>query len=140
MSKLQEPPLLLELKPSERLKRLLVSVHGLALAASLISYLPVVFKVVLLVIICSHLYFAVKHLNRVCCKIRHSEGFAWEVWAGNGFESVQILNSTVITLFAVILHFKRENARKQAILILNDALSKDAYRHLIVRLKTTVIK
>ena len=140
MSKQQELPLLLELKPSERLKRLLVSVHGLALAASLISYVPAVFKAVLLVVIGSHLYFAIKHQNRICCKIRHCEGFAWEMWDGNSFQPVQILNSTVITLFAVILHFKRENAGKQAILILNDALSKDAYRHMIVRLKTTVIK
>ena len=119
---------------------MLVSVHGLALVACAISYIPIVFKLAGLAVIGVHLYIVIKHFNGGHLTIRHSEAFAWEVWGENGFESVQILHSTVVSLFAVILHIKRKTAPKQAILVLSDALSEDAYRHLIVRLKTTVTK
>ena len=140
MTKHYELPLLLELKPSKRLIRMLVSAHGLALVACAISYIPMAFKLAGLAVIGVHLYIAIKHFNREHFKIRHSEAFAWEVQGENGFESVQILHSTVISLFAVILHIKRKTAPKQTILVLSDALSEDAYRHLIVKLKTTVTK
>jgi Membrane-bound toxin component of toxin-antitoxin system len=140
MSKHDEPPLLLKLKPSERLQRMLILAHGLALAACAISYLPLVFKLALAAVIGLHLYFEVKHLTSGQYKIKYSEASAWEVADENDFESVQILPSTVVTTFAVFLHIKRENADKQTILVLSDALSKDAYRQLIVKLKTTATK
>ncbi len=135
LTKKTEPTLLLELKPSKQLKRLLVAMHVLALGASTICVLPMTVKLALLTAICLHFQFIVERLKTALYKIKHSEALGWEVADGNDFESVQILNSTVITLFAIFLHFTK-NAHKRSVLIVNDALSEDDYRRLIVRLKT----
>ena len=135
MPKKHEPSLLLELKPSQRLKRLLVVIHTLALGSSIANTLPLAVKSALLVGICIHLYFAVKRLKSGQYNIKHTETSGWEISDGNDFKSVQILNSTVITVFAIFLHFNH-NTHKQSLLILNDALTEDDYRRLIVRLKT----
>ena len=140
MSKKHELPLLLELKPSTRLKQLLVVMHGLAMGSSIANALPIAVKLVLLTGICLHLWFVINRLKNEQYKIKQSEALGWAVLSegsnGNDFEPIQILDSTVITVFAIFLHFNK-NARKQAVLIVNDALSEDDYRRLIDRLKTT---
>ncbi|MDO9048910.1 MAG: hypothetical protein Q7U66_14415 [Methylobacter sp.] len=140
MSKKHELPLLLELKTSKQLKQLLVVMHVLAMGSSLANALPITVKLVLLTGIFLHLWFDIKRLKNQQCKIKQSEALGWallsEGSAGNDFEPIQILNSTVITVFAIFLHFNK-NAHKQAVLIAYDALSEDDYRRLIVRLKTT---
>ncbi|MCK9397276.1 MAG: hypothetical protein M0Q44_17025 [Methylobacter sp.] len=135
MPKNPEPALLAELKPSRRLKRLLAVMHVLALGSSIANALPVAVKLALSAGIFMHLRFIIRRLKNEPYKIKHTEALGWEVSDGNGFEQVQILDSTVITIFAIFLHFNN-NAHKQSLLIMNDALSKDDYRRLIVRLKT----
>ncbi len=135
MSKKHEPSLLLELKPSRRLKRLLVVMHALAMASSIANALPVAVKLALLAGIYLHLRFILKRLKSERHKIKHTEASGWELSDGNDFESIQILNSTVISLFAIFLHFNKD-AHRQSVVIVNDALSEDDYRRLIVRLKT----
>jgi toxin CptA len=135
-----EAPLLVELKPSERLKWLLIVIHMLALGSSLANALPTAAKLVLLIGICMHLWFIIRRFKNESFKIKHTEALGWAVLPeGSGsnhdFEPIQILNSTVITVFAIFLHFNK-NAHKQSVLIINDALSEDDYRRLIVRLKT----
>ncbi|WP_432740375.1 protein YgfX [Methylobacter sp. G7] len=135
MAKKHEASLLVELKPSKRLKQLLVVMHTLALASSIANALPVAVKLALSTGICIHFWGTVKRLTKKSYNIKHTEKFGWEISDGNDFESIQILNSTVITVFAIFLHFNK-NAQKQSLLILNDALTEDDYRRLIVRLKT----
>lgn len=135
MPKKHEPPLLVELKPSKRLSQLLVVMHVLALGSSIVNALPIAVQLALLGGICMHLWFMIKRIKTGQYKIKHTEALGWEISNGNNFEPVQILNSTVITVFAIFLHFTK-NAKKQSVLILNDALSEDDYRRLIVRLKT----
>lgn len=135
MPKKHEPPLLLELKPSKSLKQLLVVMHGLALGSSIANALPVAVKLVLLIGICLHLWFLFKRFKSEQCSIKQSEAAGWEISNGNDFKTVQILNSTVVTVFAIFLHFSND-AGKQSVLIVNDALSEADYRRLIVRLKT----
>ena len=135
MQKKLEPSLLLELKPSQRLKQLLVVMHALALGASIANALPIAVKLLLLTGICIHFRFTIKGLEKKQYKIKHTEALAWEIADGNDFKPIQVLNSTVITVFAVFLHFT-DNTHKQSVLIVNDALSEDDYRRLIVRLKT----
>jgi toxin CptA len=129
---------MLELKPSKRLRQMIVFVHLLALGACIINTLPIAVKSGLLTGICIHLWFILDFLKIERYKIRHTEALGWEISAGKDFKSVTILKSTVITIFAVWLHIKRQNADKQAILVLNDALCEDDYRRLIVKLKTSV--
>lgn len=136
MPKKTEPTLRVELKPSVRLKQLLVVMHALALASSIANALPIAVKLALLTGICVHLRFITKRVKNQRYSIKQSEAFGWELSVGNGFEQIQILDSTVITTFAIFLHFNRD-AKKRSVLIMNDALSEDDYRRLIVRLKTS---
>jgi len=109
--------------------------HVLALGSSIANALPLAIRLSLSAGICLHLWFSMKRLTRKTYSIKHTEAFGWEIADGNDFESIQILNSTVITTFAIFLHFNK-NTHKQSLLILNDALTEDDYRRLIVRLKT----
>ena len=135
MAKKQEPLLLLEPKASRRLIGLLIAMHLLALAASVSNALPIVVKLALLTVICLHLWFIIKRFQCEVRKIRHTEALGWELSNGNDFEAIEILNSTVISIFAIFLHFNK-NTLKQSVLIVNDALSEDDFRCFIVRLKT----
>lgn len=141
MSKKHEPSLLLALKPSKRLKQLIVFMHALALGACVANALPATVKLGLSAAICMHLWFTLKRLKSKHHSIKHTVASGWQASSGNSaFESVRILNSTVITPFAIFLHTRSQNAGKQAMLILNDALSADDYRRLIVKLKTSLPK
>ncbi|MDD5578123.1 MAG: hypothetical protein PHY16_02435 [Methylobacter sp.] len=138
VSKKYERALILELKPSKRLKQIIVFVHLLTLGACILNALPIMVKFGLFTGICIHLGFNLKCLKIERYKLRHTEASGWEISAGKDFKPVTIQQSTVITIFAVWLHIKRQNSDKQAILILNDALCEDDYRRLIVKLKTSV--
>ena len=133
MQKKHESRLLLELKPSMRLKRFVIAIHLLALASSLANALPIAVKLALLTGICVHFCFTLRQLKNKQRKIRYSETLGWEISSDNDFKQVQIRDSTVITLFAIFLHL----SDRQSVLIVNDALTEDSYRDLIVRLKTS---
>jgi toxin CptA len=135
LPKKHETLLLAELKPSKRLKQLLIIIHVLTLASTLANALPVAVKLAILTGICLNFLFVINNLKGERYTIKHTEALGWEIADGNGFESIQVLNSTVITVFAIFLHFNK-NAHKQSVLIMNDALSEDDYRRLVVRLKT----
>lgn len=130
-----EPLLLIELKPSKRLKRFLVFVYLLGLGASIANSLPIAVKLAFLIGICLHFWLILKYWGNQQCTIKHTEAVGWEVSEGNNFEPIEILESTVITIFAIFLHFKKD-VRRKSLLIVNDALTEDDYRRLIVRLKT----
>jgi toxin CptA len=144
MLKKFEPPLILKLKPSKRLKRISVAAHLLALAAGWANALPTIYKIALATAIVAHLYVAVKRLNKRQTEIKYTDASGWEIADDNEFESVTILNSTVLTIYAIWLHVKRHaifgffGRANRAILIASDALAEDDYRRLIVKLKTTV--
>jgi toxin CptA len=126
----------MELKSSKRLSQLLVVMHVLALGSSIANALPLAAKLALLTAICLHFWFVFRQLKSKQYTIKQSEAAGWEISDGHDFfEPVQILNSTVITVFAIFLHFNN-HAGNQSVLIVNDALSEADYRHLIVRLKT----
>ncbi len=136
MQKKHDPPLLLTVKPSQRLKRLLAVLHVLALASSFANILPLAIKLSLSTFICIHLYYIVNRLQNDRYKIKHTEAMGWEIANNHDFQAIEILPSTVISLFAIFLHFNN-NGKKQSLLIASDALAEEDYRCLIVRLKTT---
>ncbi len=135
MPKKQEAPLFVTFKPSQKSTQLLIVLHLLALGSSIANALPLVFKLVLLTGIFVHFWFILKGTEAMHYQLTHSEGSGWELTDDNDIEAIEILNSTVITTFAIFLHFKK-NAKRQSLLILNDMLTEDEYRRLIVRLKT----
>jgi hypothetical protein len=116
---------------SRRLKYALLAGHGLALTACLISALPWPGKLLLGLALPCHLFFAARNVDRQQVTICYREGSGWNIDA----EQVTILSSTVLTPFAVWLHFKPELARKNALLIMKDAMPDTEFRRLIVKLK-----
>ena len=147
MSKKYQPPLLLTLKPSKRLKQFVVFVHTLALGACIANALAIAVKISLFAIICSHLRLTIRRLNAGQYTIKHTDAFGWEISEGHDFVSIEILKSTVITTFVLFLHFKPSSRTgfgksdaKKTLLVLKDALTEDDYRYLIVKLKTAIIK
>jgi toxin CptA len=147
MSDKFESDLLLTLKPSKRLKKMVVFIHTLALGASMANALAFAIKISFFAIICINLWLSVRRLNLEYYTIKHTEAFGWEVSEGLAFASVEILKSTVITTFALFLHYKHVSQAhpsiskyKKTLLILNDALAEEDYRCLIVKLKTAAIK
>lgn len=135
MPKKPELPLLIEVKSSRRLNQWLAVVHLLALGASTANALPIAVKLALLGGICSHFVWLVQRLKNQQWIIKQSDALGWEISDGTEFEAVEIQKSTVITLFAIFLHVKG-STQKRSLLIVNDALSGEDYRRLIVRLKT----
>lgn len=139
--------LLITLGVSKRLKNCVFFIHALALAACLANALALTVKVGLCALIVMHCRLAVRRLNNENHTIRYSEALGWELSGGHDFESIQILKSTVITTQVLFLHFKYsfqtqpwKSFHIKTLLILNDALTDDDYRFLIVKLKTTAIK
>jgi hypothetical protein len=147
MSEKYQPALLFALKPSKRLIRMVLFVHTIALGASMANALAFAIKISLCTLICLHCWLTVRRLNAEHYTIKHTEALGWEVSEGFDFASVEILKSTVITTFALFLHFKHSSqgqswkpGHKKTLLVLNDALAEDDYRCLIVKLKTTTTK
>jgi toxin CptA len=147
MSHKSEFGLLLIIKPSKRLKKAIICVYLLALGAAMANALDVVVKISLCAMICAHGGLTARRLNAENHAIRHSEALGWEILEGRDFVPIEILKSTVMTTFALFLHFKHGSqasswmpVRKKTWLVLNDALAENDYRRLIVELKTTALK
>lgn len=132
-----DPPLRLELKCSQRLIKLMIFIHALALLACVLNSLPVLVKFVLLVTIAVHGYVDGKRLTNRQYRIEQTENI-WQLSEGNAFVGIQILPATVISSVAIFLQFKKEDGKTGALVIFSDALAEDDYRCLIVRLKTTL--
>jgi hypothetical protein len=135
-----QPALILTFTPSVRLKHLLIIVHIIALAACLLAYIPVMFKIGLVVCVAVHFRWSDKCLKQQHWQIRHTDENGWEALIDGQFIAINILSSTVITTVVIVLHFEYQNTIKCHLAILNDALNADNYRQFIVRLKTTDIK
>jgi toxin CptA len=112
-------------------------IHGLALLASVLNSLPILLKFGLLIIVVGHFYFQLKTLKTTHHRIEHNET-GWRLALDDSFEELEILPSTVISIFAIFLHFRADNKPKQTLVIVSDALAEEDYRCLIVRLKTTL--
>lgn len=111
----------------------------LALAACVMNSLPIIIKCTLLIAVCASFYCQLKRLKSQQYTIKYTETLGWEVSEAGKFETVEILPSTVISIFAIFLHVKKDNKPKQMLLIFSDALAEDDYRCLIVKLKTSGI-
>ena len=147
MPKASNVALLLVIKPSKRLKRLVIIVHALALLAGMANALTFPVKISLWVLIGLHYWASGRRLNAKTVTLKHTESLGWELSEGVDFASIEILKSTVITTFALFLHYRYRSqpqsrifGHKKTRLVLNDALADKDYRRLIVKLKTTAIK
>nr|WP_143341547.1 protein YgfX [Crenothrix polyspora] len=140
MLKKSQPLLQLTLQSSTRLKKFIIILHVLALAACMANALAAVFKMVLAAFVGVHFWFTHKRLKNEYWEIRHTDAGGWEALINGQFEAIRILDSSVITTFVIFLHFKYRNTVRCNLVILSDALIADDYRQFIVRLKTTSAK
>ena len=139
--------LLLTIKTSKRLRSLVILIYSLAVCASLATALALAIKICLYSFICISGWLTLRRLHSDQYTIKHTEALGWEIAKNCDFVQVDILKSTVITTFALFLHFKFaphsqpwNSKYKNSLLILSDTLGEQDYRWLIVRLKTSVIK
>lgn len=140
MLKKIQPPLQLALQPSCRIRQFIVIIHVLALAACVFNALAVLYKIGCVVSVALHFWYSSKNINLEPKGIRHDEVTGWQVLVNGQFIAINIINSTVVTTFAIFLHFKYPDGKRVNIFIPSDSLANGAYRQLIVRLKTTTAK
>lgn len=117
--------------PSRRLQYALLAVHGLAMFACLISALPWPGKLLLTLALPVHFYFAARNADFRQAAIGYLESAGWVI----DDEPVAILPSSVLTPFAIWLHYQPHSARKKALLIVKDAMPDAEFRLLTVKLK-----
>ena len=129
------PPLWLAVKQSKYLLLFILSVHGLALPSIVFLTIALAFKLALLLLIASSLSFHLRRyrLGYYMFTLKHTTEFAWQLCAEE-ISSIQILNSTVLTTFVIVLHLQIDN-KKRYLLVCRDAVSAEEYRQLIVALK-----
>jgi len=142
-----EPTLFLVINTSNRLIATVILIHALALGASVANDLALIFKLGLITAICLQGWLTVKHIKNEHYTIKYTEAFGWQLSKDYDLVSIEILNSTVVTAFAIFLHYKVSSQPhtpikriKQTRLILNDMLPDGDYRRLLVKLKITHIK
>jgi hypothetical protein len=138
---------LLTIKPARALKKWVIVIHAIALAAGMANALPVVIKISLSAVISLHLRYVLERLNAQKFTIKYTDALGWEISQGDCFCPIEILKSTVITTYVLVLHFKPgfrigypESDAKKTLLILKNSLAEDDYRYLIVKLKTAGLK
>ena len=126
-----------EFQRSGLLTYFIVCTHLLALTACLFNALPVWIKTALSLLVCLHMMWVLRKYVIVAPRyvVKYKESTGWELAGENAFMPIQILHSTVISTFIIILHFNGQEDRKQSILIPCDALSTEEFRKLTVELK-----
>ncbi len=119
----------------------LVVIHAIAIIAAFINALDLIYKVIItLMVLVSLLVYLKRQINFHDLLIRHSNEAGWEVaHLENNFYTIEVLASTILTRYIIVLHFIQNN-KKQTILICRDALSYDEFRKLMVALKISGLK
>ncbi len=142
MSTKYASPQLFKVYQSSLLVKALWLIHIIALAATLLSAVVFTSKLVIVVLIAISLYFYLhREAKNSDYAIRHSDEFGWEfAYSDADYNAIDILPSTVLTPYLIVLHIKQQNRKKQTILICKDALKHDDFRKLMVELKMSGIK
>jgi len=120
----------------------LAILHGLSFIAVFLTSVALVYKALLWCTIIFSLFFCLDRENRFNgLVIRYSSFKGWEFAdLEDIYSPIEVLPSTVITPYFLIMHFNQQNRQKQTILICKDALINDDYRKLMVALRISGLK
>ncbi|KAF3978163.1 MAG: hypothetical protein HFP77_03395 [Methylococcales symbiont of Iophon sp. n. MRB-2018] len=135
MSKKYETPQLFIIKQSKLLLYWLLFTHVLAIIAVFLSAVSLLIQWLIcpLLIISFIFYSRLRDNGRI---IRYAALTGWEMaYPKQGFSSIKILPTTVISTFLIVLHFETDIHQKKTILIGKDSLAENKYRQLLVSLK-----
>lgn len=138
MSKKSATAQLFSVNKSRLLIRWLIFTHTLAAFAGLANGLPWVYKIIaVLLVLCSlFIYLRRYHYQFQPYQLKYNEDASWSVaFRNNEFQTVQLLPTSVITAWLIVLHFRLQSGKFQSLVIFNDALNSQNYRSLIVTLK-----
>jgi hypothetical protein len=116
--------------------------HIIAFTSVFLTALMLIYKAIIIALIFISLFYYLKRETKFpVFFIRHSLAFGWEIAIlENHFHSFDVLSSTVLTHFLIVLHIKQQNRKKQTILICKDALKNDEFRKLMVELKISGLR
>ncbi len=121
--------------------------HAFVLLALVLNDLPITIKLILSLLVLIHLRFALSNSQKTHATIQYTESMGWEFLVDNVFKPIDVLKSTVITTKVLFLHFNYKPLpqglrwhKKCTFLVVSDMLSEQDYRHLVVKLRMTVIK
>lgn len=112
--------------------------HVFALIASTLNALALDYKIALIIFILVSLFvYLRKEAVFKGVSIRYGSLSGWEMAQPSNatYKPIQILPSTVITSYLIVLHLKANNNQKPILLICKDALIDDGFRRLMVELK-----
>ena len=113
-------------------------VHVFAIIASTLNALALGYKIALIICILISLFvYLRKEAVFKGVSIRYDSLSGWEMAQPSNavYRHIQILPSTVITPYLIVLHLKTNNNQKPTLLICKDALIGDGFRRLMVELK-----
>ena len=128
------------LAPSQRLKHLLFTIHGLALTASLLAAIPLPIKICLMTIVVASNFWHLQTLAQTHWQFKYSNFHGWQVFIAHQFKPIEILASTVLTPLVVLIHFRTTKHQHYHVIVFNDSLPAPLYRQLIVALKINAAK
>lgn len=113
--------------------------YGLAALASIANSLAWWLRALALATILTGAAMAWQRLWRIppVTQLRIGETGAWKLWTATGDEiPADILPSTIVVPWLILLHFRDENRRFHAVPLMPDSLETDGFRRLTVRLRT----
>ena len=120
----------------------LIILHLLSITGIFLTSISLSAKLVLFVVVLTSFITQLsRQMNFAPNFIRYSLSRGWEFSKDDGnFYPIEILPSTVITRWVVMLHYKAQNKANISTPICRDALSNDDYRKLLVALKIYGLK
>lgn len=124
-----------DVKPSSRSRLTVDVLHLLAILASVLNSLPIIYQSLLLAAVVTLWWTSWKYWKTSGLLLRYTKNNGWEIaFGGMDFVAGQVLADTVITRWVIFLRFKTNTQATMSVLIANDALSADDFRLLRVRL------
>ncbi len=136
-----ESPLDLELTPPSRyLLYYLIVLHGLAIVALLMPmHLPDAVRGLLLLAVTAGLLWQIYRYRcqwRITSRLIWRTDGSWDYWSGERrMEEMQLLPSSYVTSWLIILHFRKPGTSRVTVVLLPDSLPKEQWHRLWIRLR-----
>lgn len=126
-----------QIQRSKWLQRVLIAIYVLTLIACFLNALPLFVKISLAIFCLLHAFLTLKKFAHENWQLDYDEENGWQKIEAARLQKIQILPSTVISRYFIVLHYLYENKKHHRV-IFKDALVKNIndFRQLIVTLKT----
>lgn len=136
MPKKFQETLLFEIKASNRVKSVTNFLHVNAFLACWLNDLALGQRLAFAVLVLWCWGMSQRSNISASCFLRYSSSLGWEAAKdGENFLAVSILDATVITQFAIFLQYQTNSRVRCSLLVVNDSMSVNQYRRLMVMLK-----